>query len=458
MYAVPEPKKRRMRCITHTRDINESCGPETLRKRVFPTKGVISKAVHDGDFLIALDFSAYYDRFKLEKRVAKRQCFEWNQRYFRRNNLAMGQRQSVGIGCAATDRLLDFPKQSRCCMSIIDNVVFIGDREDVINDAWTFVQRCRKVRAVLNEVDVPKATRDDLAALATQESDWGGVRINLADKTAALTDKCVQKVRTSWSNRADWQWRDYAAHMGLLFWAWGIIHLPMAEFFAVLRFNSEIGKRIMHWYAAWKLGKGFATDDTPKNPFWRAKADIWDSVVPVLERWTNMLLENRPRVIRPDADPEVIFECDASNWGWSCCGLHVATDTPFSHSEPWSPEMRRRFGAMLRHSTFAEPHAVTYSLLFAQSLFPHARRFGTTNDNTAAVNSHDQGFNFRSYKINECVKKAERSMPRDRYTVNFLHVAGVNNVADGGSRGRVVHELTGEQRQQLRSRWGLSTR
>ena len=75
--------------------------------------------------------------------------------------------------------------------------------------------------------------------------DVGRCSIDLVDKTAALSAECVEKTRASWKIRASWQWRHYTTHLCLLFCAWGILELPMANFFEVLRFNSETGKLIM---------------------------------------------------------------------------------------------------------------------------------------------------------------------------------------------------------------------
>lgn len=457
MFAVPEPKKERFRSIKHTVDINDFCGRESLSPCVFPTKIDIAKAVHAGGYFIALDFSAYYDQFELSEQVGRRMCFSWNKRLFRLRTLPMGQRQAVGVANAATQRLLDFPKCSRHHMSIIDNVIFIGDRDAVIEDAWTFIQRCKAVFAVLNEIDVQSACRDDVAKLVTQSGDWGGIHIDLVDKTVALTDKCIEKTRVSWNRRAKWQWRDYAAHMGLLFWAWGIIAMPMADFYDVLRFNSVVGSVIMHRYQRMKEERGLAPEDMPPNPVWYEPAIINSDVMSVLTRWTEIVLANAPRKVLADAEPEVLVECDASRWGWCCFGLNVATNEAFSYSEKWSDDMERDFGSRLGRSTFAEPQGVARSLIKAHERFPHATNFAITNDNTAAVFSYRRGFNHRVQTINECLREVEARFPKSHFKINIKHVAGVENIADGGSRGQLVNgtkPVSGEQKQLLRSRWG----
>ncbi len=456
LYAVPELAKKRFRAIMHTVDINDYCGADTIDHERFPTKLTIAESVHDGDWTICLDFSAYYYQLALSAPVGRRMCFRWHRRFYRLLKLAMGQRQAVDIAKAATARLLDFPHQSRRVMAIIDNVSFTGSQEAVIADATTIIQRCPAVGATLNEIDVQTATADDVAKLATQATDWGGVHIDLVAKTTSLTKKIVDKTRESWARRERWEWRHYAAHVGLLFWAWGIIDLPMASFFEVLRFNSEVGKTAMARLDDERRAKGLPDDAMPPNPFWSEGANVWPSVMPVLRRWTELVLRNAPRVVLQPRQPDILLECDASKWGWGCCGLHVPTNTQLVQGAPWSDLMRRRFGVRLGESTLAEPFGVLHSMAYARDRFPDATRFAITNDNTVAVLSHRRGFNSRSLAINESLREREELFPSRTFSVALRHVAGETNIADGVSRGHAASEVEGGPSfaGMLRSRWG----
>ena len=458
MYAVPELAKKRFRAIMHTVDINDYCGADTIDHERFPTKLTIAESVHDGEWTVCLDFSAYYYQFALSAPVGRRMCFRWHRRFYCLLKLAMGQRQAVDIAKAATARLLDFPQQSRRVMAIIDNVSFTGSRDAVVADAWTFIQRCRAVGATLNEIDVRTATLDDVAKLATQETDWGGVHVDLVAKTASLTAKVVERTRVSWARRERWEWRHYAAHVGLLFWAWGIIDLPMASFFDVLRFNSEVGKTAMARLVDERRAGGLPDDAMPPNPFWSERANVWPSVMPVLQRWTELVLRNEPRAVLPRETPDILLECDASKWGWGCCGLHVPTNTQFVHGAPWSDEMRRRFSHKLGESTLAEPLGILHSMAHAQARFPDATRYAITNDNTVAVVSHRRGFNSRSWAINESLRAREELFPARKYSVELQHVAGATNIADGVSRGHAASEVEGGPSFAglLRSTWGVT--
>ena len=456
VYAVPEPLKHRFRPIMHTKDINDACGRDTIEKWVFPSKATIAAAVHDGDYIIALDFSAYYHQFALAPEIGRRMCFGWNHKFYKLDRAAMGQRQMVDVANATTTRILDFEHRSKRVQSIIDNVSFIGNREDVIDDAWEFVQRCRTVLATLNEIDVRTATRGDVEKLVRQEADWGGVHINLVDKSVALMEKITRKTELSWSRRAHWQWRHFAAHVGLLFWAWGITDLPMSEFFPALRFISEVGKAATEALERVRADRGLPADAMPPNPFWHEHAKVWPSALPALERWTELVVRNAPRAVLEQRPPEVIFECDASKKGYAVGALNLVTGETLAFAEKWSPEMRRRFGDKLRESTTSENFGVTFSLIACHRKWPDATRFAGTNDNTVAVVSSRKRFNSKSWAINESLRIRDEIFSAQRFDVLMKPCAGLSNIADAGSRGIVFDELSGEDAQILRSRWGIS--
>jgi len=69
-------------------------------------------------------------------------------------------------------------------LSVIDNVLFVGTREEVCADAAEFIRRVAVVGGTLNEIDVNLARDADIAALAKQAQDWCGVHI---DKSASRT-------------------------------------------------------------------------------------------------------------------------------------------------------------------------------------------------------------------------------------------------------------------------------
>lgn len=427
VFPTAEEAKQRNRLIKEPKLINELLGKETLRALRFPTKREICELTRAGEYFIALDMAAYYDQFALGEEVSRRFCFTngergANQVTYRALTLTMGQRQAVGVADAATNLLLDFPKRGRVARSIIDNVIFVGSKEQVVADATTFIERVRSVGATLNEIDVQQpVTRAQVAALAKTSGEWGGIALDMTSKTVKMSPKTLDKIRRSWDSRHSWTWRHFAAHIGLLFWSWGIIALPMADFFAVLRFVSEMGRR-------------FTEDPT----LWDRRADIWPSVWPQLERWTDLAVANAPRLVPQQSTAELLVMTDASEWGWGYVALDESTGQVHQHGERWSYDLRRNHGSKLRHSTFAEPQAVINTmchLLRADS--PRHVRFGS--DNTVTVASYNRGFNTHSFDINECLRRCHDYFG-DGWTFEFMHIPGEKNLADPFSRNRVAGE------------------
>jgi hypothetical protein len=409
MFAVPEVAKERWRPIKYTRDINETLGKETVMRLTFPSKLDIRELVHHGECFIALDFASYYDHFVYAPEVGARCCFRQGGRYFRLNTLAMGQRHAVEVAACTTARLLDFGPRSKTA-AIIDNVVFVGSRADVLRDAAIFVERVNKVGGRLNE------DTSDLAALVQTSGVWGGVQLDFACKTSQLAQKSVEKTRQSWMFRSQWTWRTFAAHIGLLFWAWQLIDVPMADFYPLLRFISHAGALLS------------ANEDQ-----WDAPAAVWPSVWPALARWTRLVFNNHPCVVRKASGPEWLVATDASEYGWGYFAVDNATGAVRTHGAAWSPSFRRQFGDRLGASTFSEPQGVVNAM--CHLLDPaKPRRVRVLTDNTATQAIFARGFSSRSFHMNECVRRLSRLFGND-FVFDFAYLPGVVNPADAFSRG-----------------------
>ena len=436
IFLHPEHAKKRFRPIRFTKDINTFCGRDTLRPCVIPSKADIVPSVLKGKCMILLDLAAMFDQFELSDDVGHLMCFRQGEHYYRLKVMAMGQRQAVGVATAAMKCLLDFPKRSTHCDSIIDNVRFLGDTpEDVIHDAKIFIRRCADVGATLNEIDAPNATDEQIAALVTTADSWGRVHLNLVSKEVSITAKSVQKTKDSWAIRSTWTNREYAGHIGLLFWAWRILELPMAEFFPVLRFNSELAKYITTFQPPQRDDGSY-----PSNPAWDDLAVIWPGIWTALERWTSLVIANTPRVVRPDAPPEVVMQCDASRWGCGYVSVNVATGEVHCYAEKWDSYMEENFGDRLGQSTFSEPIGLFKCVRHRFNISPDLRSIDVGTDNTPTMFSNERGFSSRSFHINDCIAKRERMFPSSRgYSVSTHSVKGIRNLSDGLSRG---HEDT----------------
>jgi hypothetical protein len=432
-FAVPEPAKNppRWRSIRFTKDANDILGRETLRQDVtFPTKSEICGLVHRGASFIELDFKSYYDQFEYAPEVGSLFCFRHAGAFYRLNTLAMGQRQAVGIAAAATDVMTDFEHESTV-KSIIDNVIFVAPSDDVVlRDASTFVERAHSVGATFNDV----SSVTDLRARINTKGVWGGIELDLTSKTVALSKKTLDKTRFSWSNRGEWTWRQFAAHIGLLFWAHGIIDLPMRDFFPALRFVSFVGRLLT---------------EHPND--WDSRAAVWPSVWPVLEQWTLLVLCNTPRVVPREhtEPPEWIVATDASLWGWGYFAVNNVSGETRAHGAPWSFATRRRFGARLGQSTCAEPQGIVNALCHLLDT-KSPTRVVVLSDNTPAVAAYNAGYTHTMFDTNECLKRLHDFFG-PRFEFRFGWIPGAMNPADPYSRSEAIaHEGVGLAAERLR--------
>lgn len=410
MFLVPEEHKARWRPIKWTFMANEDLGPETLVKNHFPSKSTIAGLVNAGDFALSLDFAAYYDQILLSNSVGQRFCFRNGKgEFFALNTLAMGQRQAVQIAMACTMQLLNFPRRSRTEV-VIDNIIFVGSREEVLADGREFASRCAQVGALLNE------DTTQLEELVTQKLDWCGLHLDLVEKTVQLTEKTKRRIAESWARRPFWSWRGFAAHMGLLFWSWGIIDTPVSQFFGLLAFQSRASRML--------------TD----NPLaWDTLAQVVPSAMRPMQRWTEIALCNKPRRVVVDEEPEWIICTDASRWGWGYCAFNTATGEVRCHGARWPEALEAQLGDQLGHSTTAEPHAITLSVLHLVAPLGPVRSVRIGTDNSAAMWSFRREFSSRSLEINRAITRLRLAMPDIRFDI--AHIPGATNPADKLSRG-----------------------
>jgi len=287
----------------------------------------------------------------------------------------------------------------------------------VLHDAAIFIERVRAAGALLNE------DASDLEKLLQTSGDWCGVHLDMTAKTVSLTQKCLDKLLSSWERRHSWTWRNFAAHVGLLFWSWGILDAPIADYFPLLRFMSASSRLLQ------------ARPDLWDKPAW-----IWPSVVPTITEWHRVACANAPRAVAVHTPPEWLVCTDASAWGWGYVALNTGTGVTYRHGAPWDVATRMRHGLRLGHSAFAEPKAILNSLchlLSTREGMPRHVRIGT--DSTVARASFQRGFNSHSWDINECLREWRRIFGT-HFELSVEHIPGKQNPADALSRGAAETE------------------
>jgi hypothetical protein len=429
LFSVPEPWKRRRRPIRWTVDINDfftACAPTDMA-----TKSDIISLVTMGSHAIAFDAKAFFDQFPLEEEISYRMCFRKGRRIYRLLTAPMGQRQIVSVGHSTMQRIAHFPDRICAQAAIIDNTIFIGESAaECEHDGKRFVERCAAVGCELNE------STEDIAALVTQQIEWGGVLLDFAEKTTQLPRKMLEKIALSWTRRGEWTQRNFASHMGLLFWAVGLVMCSPGDYFAVLAHYAAVCR-------AFALLEDAAAGE--RDRFWDAPADISDVVAAELDRWTAQVLRNVPRHADCEArtsmmEPDWLVCTDASGrGGWGYLAVSPATGETRFFGDRWSDAFRAKYGHLLHRSTFTEPNAVIMSMCHLLSHTGRRQRVHIWSDSTTTVSSGNRGYNVRSVIVNETLRRLRALFPPELFTFSFAHIAGeTNTVADALSRGRRV--------------------
>jgi hypothetical protein len=419
VFAVPEHAKQRFRVIQHTADVNARM--PSACPVAFNSIAKRCSFVHSGSHALQLDFAAYYTQFELADAVRNFFCFRLPREDGTSTLVRLcvgptGQSHMVYNAVAVTRHLLAFDRKSPVSDDHIDNVLFVGTDASVTSDAATLCERCDAVGVTINE------DTSDLAALVTTSCDWCGLRIDFTEKTVALTQKVTTKIRLSWSLRAGWTWRGFAAHLGLLFYSMQVLEVRVGAFFNLLRFASRIAHDMQ------------AADDT----LWDAPADVWPSALADLERWTSVALANHPRKVPEHVDDAVLVAVDSCAYGWGYVAFDIATGLTFAHGEPWSPEFVQQNGVeKLRRSTFTEPWGILSMKrhLLPQLAGPRRLRVGT--DSVTAAATFRRGYSAASHDLNTVATADRETFPIDTHPCEFVSIAGKDNVfADALSRGR----------------------
>ena len=435
MFTVTEYFKKRFRPIKHTREINDVFGKESLRKCKLVSKDQICHLVNKGSHFAQFDFMAWFDQLKYGPGVGEFCCFRSEGKFYCLDRLAMGQRQAVEVAQAVTEYLLDFPERRCVAHAVIDNVIFVGSFDDVRHDAEIFVERCDKVHALINDIEGVK--EKGIESCIRQAGEWCGVDVDMVGKCVKLTAKTASKFHLSWGNRSMWTWRQFAAHIGLLFWTWGILDVPVHNYYPLLRFISGASRRLQEDESLW--------DD---------KAIIDPAAMPVIAAWTALAFANEPRVVKESSAPSWFVCTDASKVGWGYVALNVATGEIRAHGQQWTraqlKEIFSRNGIhKIKKSVYSEPLAVYFALChllksdepkqlqFAKEISENLRtKIHVATDNSSACHTINRGFATRSFDINKQIQNLRTAFPASEFDIDLTFIPGWMNPADDLSRGR----------------------
>lgn len=213
--------------------LNDVITKDDLQYTRAATKATIRKQVGAARWSCQFDFKSWYDQIPLSPEIRKFFGVVLRGKTYRLKSLPMGGRQSCEVAQAVTWYLLSFDRPTSVQVATcIDNVRFTSDdREALQAAAQTFLERCNRVGAQINdpEVGVPERikARDEFCG---EVYDYAQKTRQLSDRTVAKIDAVVDLLRRCFVQRRAggfFTYRRYAAIFGLVFYVSEVLLLEL---------------------------------------------------------------------------------------------------------------------------------------------------------------------------------------------------------------------------------------
>jgi hypothetical protein len=377
VFLTAEDSKLRYRVIKHPFDYNRFYGRDTLLMTLNATKHSARGAILKCAGSIVIDLAAEFDQLLLEEAVSWCQVFSYEGKFYRNLRLPMGGRHSTSIGTALIRVLLAFDMPDVVVDWATDAARFAGPRDRVIDAAWTFVQRCRRVRAKANEIDCATATRQQVAELyQTSGADFMGEVADYGAKTVQCRARHVEKLR-AYQARCFEPGATYADLFGL----YGMLYYM----------SDTLGLRIDRRLRTRLYFSGLARALAAQPSLWTAPAPSRPPAADV-GAWVAEALENRPAKLERAPRPDTVIIGDACRLGYAGIFVRFGAD-----GKPTVSMIQRRWRASsggtldVGLSTVSEPEAAARLLDDAAALFPGCVPLYVT-DHEPFVGAHSRGF------------------------------------------------------------------
>lgn len=202
--------------------------------------------------VVQFDMESCYDQFSLGESVRPFMCLLGPDGVVHAlSRLAMGLRPACEVAQATLWFLLDFERDP--CVTVdsyIDNIRFVGPREETAAAIKTFLDRCDKAGVQLDRYPKSRSV-DDIVKLDERKGDFLGEHYDYQASTRCLTNKTLKKIEIvrdaiDFSKSTTLTARQFSALMGLFFWSASVLSIKLAPFFHLLRAYRESGAEASH--------------------------------------------------------------------------------------------------------------------------------------------------------------------------------------------------------------------
>lgn len=297
----------------------------------YTPRNEIRAAVFRSSAAVQFDYAAWFDQIKLHESI---------QRFFGVGTpgstyclpyLPMGYRPSCEVAEALTESISDVPDRGDVFVATcVDNILFTGDNDRLVETAEKFVERCAKVGALLKNAEIEVSTCYDFL----------GEHYDHTEKTRCLTSKTQQKAAFGarvLAAKTSLTTRQILALYGLLLYAANTLRITVGRYHWAMRFLSSVAA-------------------TPLTQHHQIPADALEQ----LSEWADIAAKNVPvPVWTPTVEPDLEIYTDASAHGWGAISLS-AHGTLMQESHEWTVADWQNWN--LSSSVAAEPLALIKSV------------------------------------------------------------------------------------------------
>lgn len=390
-FTVGEQAKRRRRFIAHPLEQNEDVEVKIGMTKLCDIElGVLA---HDGARLT--DISAYYQHFHLPEATRHHYAFRCSSGCFQLCTAPTGHSHCSGLAQILSESLA-WLEQPRGLVAVYnDNFRCSGNHESSQHDMQSIKQAGAYLGIVFNEVETPFMS----------EYDFLGVRCDHSQKTVALTERTVAKLKeikeTIALDMPNISMKEFRSLMGLLIFA-----------------SSILGTRLASFYYVLKCFRRRCAADTNDN----VRAVVWPACKVQLIQWCDTLLTNVPRsVVRLTLSTAILFT-DASLKGWGA--VLFIDGQVYSFGSRWQTP-RNNINEL---EACALRLAITH---FASHL--HHRHIQLVVDNTSLLYTFQKGRS-RNFVMNSVINSVDSLLNELESTWEISWVESKLNFADAPSR------------------------
>jgi len=374
----------------------------------FPTLRELQLEILNSEGAAQLDFASFYNHFELPPNVRNFFTFMHEGTIYQLAVIATGQRQCPALAQALTASLTQKATsqvsgaEKVTGSAYIDNIRFCGNRIATQEVFEHFVAQCKTLNITINDLDTSDPC---LQAPFCTSYEFLGIHFDHATKTTTLTEKTRNKlwdILPELKSPGTITLRNVLRFFGNIVWAARVLGTPLAMTYHLIKF----------------IRRRSSTHDLD------SVVDIWNSLLPRIERNITFLLFASPHIVRANAvDRQIVLYTDACPSGYGCVlfingGIKIVAGN-FTKVE---------------HINVLEARALGYGIDLLPS---HAHTALTAIDifidNTSCLGAFKKGRS-ANFLINQMMPKFQSELFGKNYMATIHYVRSASNCADVPSR------------------------